>query len=249
MSATHVAVILLSLLSCLTTCLGVAVALALSESTRAIAAGIGFAVGLMVLIALVELLPEAVADTDPAIALATATLGAGLVWSAHLVIPHFHLFEETGMTDRVLGRSASLVALGMILHDVPEGFAMANAYIASPSLGVLVAVAIALHNLPEEFAIAVPAVASGSKRLLLGAALLSALAEPLGAIIGLAAVEIAPSLNARFLAFAAGAMLFVSIHELIPLARRYRHTGMFSVGMIVSVMVWGLLAQMTGRVC
>lgn len=95
------AVILLSLLSCLTTCLGVAVALALSESTRAIAAGIGFAVGLMVLIALVELLPEAVADTDPAIALATATLGAGLVWSAHLVIPHFHLFEETGMTALV----------------------------------------------------------------------------------------------------------------------------------------------------
>jgi ZIP family zinc transporter len=48
------------------------------------------------------------------------------------------------------------VALELILHDVPEGFVMAYAYVASPALGVLVALAIALHNLPEEFAMAVP---------------------------------------------------------------------------------------------
>jgi ZIP family zinc transporter len=228
--------------------LGVAVALALGESTRGIAGGIGFSVGLMVLIALVELLPEAMAVDGAVNALATATLGAGLVWSAHFVTPHFHLFEEAGMADRALGRSALLVALGMILHDVPEGFAMANAYVASPSLGVLVAVSIALHNLPEEFVIAVPAVASKSKSLLMGAALLSALAEPLGAIIGLAAVEIAPSMNARFLAFAAGAMLFVSVHELIPVARRYRHTSVFALGMIVSAIVWGLLTYTVGPI-
>jgi ZIP family zinc transporter len=244
----HAAVILLSLLSCVTTCLGVVVALALGESARAIAAGIGFSAGLMILIALVELLPQAMAGTHAADALATAALGAGAVWSVHLVTPHFHLFEEAGMADRVLRRSAMLVALGMVLHDVPEGFAMANAYIASPSLGVLVAVAIALHNLPEAFVIAVPAVASKSKPLLLGAALLSALAEPVGALIGLAAVHVAPAMNARFLALAAGAMLFVSVHELIPLARRYRHTGMFALGALTSALIWGLMAHVVGHV-
>ena len=71
---------------------------------------------------------------------------------------------------------------------------MANAYVAAPALGVLVAVAIALHNLPEEFAMAVPVMLLRSKRLLFGAAFLSALAEPLGAILGLVAVSIAPSL-------------------------------------------------------
>ena len=138
------------------------------------------------------------------------------------------------------------MALGLILHDVPEGFAMANAYIASPQLGVLVAVAIALHNVPEEFAMAVPAVVIRSRRFLYGAALLSALAEPLGAVIGLLAVGVAPALNAHFMAFAAGAMVFVSLHELVPMARRYRNKGMFVAGMAVSALVYALLGRITG---
>ena len=104
---------------------------------------------------------------------------------------------------------------------------------------------IALHNLPEEFAMAVPAMLLRSKRLLFGAALLSALAEPLGAILGLIAVGIAPSLNAHFMAFAAGAMLFVSIHELIPMARLYRHLGAFLGGTVLSALVYWLLAHLT----
>jgi ZIP family zinc transporter len=90
-----------------------------------------------------------------------------------------------------------------------------------------VALAIALHNLPKEFAMSVPAVVLKSKGFLFGAPLLSALAEPLGAVIGLVAVGLAPALNAHFMVFAAGAMLFVSIHELIPMARRYRRVGCF----------------------
>jgi hypothetical protein len=121
------------------------------------------------------------------------------------------------------------VVVALVLHDVPEGFAMANAYVVT-RLGILVALAMALHNLPEEFAMAVPAVTLRGRRFLFGAGLLSALAEPVGAIVGLAAMGVAPSLNAAFLAFAAGAMLFVSVHELIPMARRYRHTGLFLAG-------------------
>jgi len=84
-----------------------------------------------------------------------------------------------------------------------------------------------------------------SKASLLGAAILSALAEPLGAIIGLAAVGMAPSLNAHFLAFAAGAMLFVSIHELVPMAKRYRHLAFFFWGIVLSLLVYALLAAVT----
>jgi ZIP family zinc transporter len=200
----------------------------------------------MVLISTLELLPEAVSLADSGAALAAAILGAALIFAFHLAIPHVHLVEEHKGADLVARKSASLVAFGLILHDVPEGFAMANAYIASPAVGVVTAVAVALHNVPEEFAMALPAVTLRRSRFLFGVALLSALAEPLGAIAGLAAVEIVPSLHASFLAFAAGAMLFVSIHELIPMARRYRHGGMFAWGVLLSALVYWLLASMAG---
>ena len=245
MNTIYTAVILLSLLSCLTTFLGVVLALLLRENRRAIAAGMGFSVGIMVLISTVELIPEAIAAMGAGNTVTNVALGAALLWVAHLVIPHTHLFPETGLTNRVLIKAAYLVPLGLILHDVPEGFAMANAYVAAPALGVLVAVAIALHNLPEEFAMAVPVMLLRSKHLLFGAAFLSALAEPLGAILGLVAVSIAPSLNAHFMAFAAGAMLFVSIHELIPMARRYHHLGLFLGGTVLSALVYWLLARLT----
>jgi len=244
-NATHTAVILLSLLSALTTWVGVVLALKLRENARAIAAGIGFSVGIMILVSVLELIPEAVAAMGVGATLGSAGLGVALVWAAHFIVPHTHLVEEKGITDKTLIRSAYLVVFGLILHDVPEGFAMANAYVASPALGLLVALAIALHNLPEEFAMSVPAVMLKSKRFLFGAALLSALAEPLGAVIGLVAVGIAPALNAHFMAFAAGAMIFVSIHELLPMARRHRHIGLFVAGTVLSAAVYWLLARMT----
>lgn len=89
---------------------------------------------------------------------------------------------------------------------------------------------------------AVPLVMLRSKAYLFGAAVLSALAEPLGAVIGLAAVGVAPALNAHFLAFAAGAMLFVSVHELVPMAKRYRHPPAFVWGIVLSALVYALLA-------
>ncbi len=245
MSTVQVSVLLLASLSAFTTWIGVALAIRLGEDARIIAGGIGFAVGIMLLISLFELVPEAIGIVGAGSTLVSFALGAILVWSAHVVVPHRHLVEEAGMVDPRLLRTAYLVAFGLILHDVPEGFAMANAYIASPELGVLVAVAIALHNVPEEFAMAVPAVMIRSRRFLFGAALLSALAEPLGAAVGLVAVGIAPSLNADFMAFAAGAMTFVSIHELLPLAARYRLPAQFVAGMAASVLVYALLALLT----
>ena len=119
---------------------------------------------------------------------------------------------------------------------------MANAYIASASTGVLVALAIAMHNIPEEYAMALPIVTTKSRRFLYTAAFLSGLAEPLGAVIGLLAVHYNPSLNAIFMAFAAGAMIFVSIHELIPMARRYGQPAHFMLGLFSSLVVYLLLS-------
>ncbi|MFP4560606.1 MAG: ZIP family metal transporter [Thiohalorhabdus sp.] len=237
----YVAVLLLASLSILTTLGGVALALYAGGRDRAVALGIGFSAGIMLLVSLLELIPEAAWSAGVGVAGLSFILGVGIVAALHWVIPHTHLVEEKGIFRPDLLRTAYLVAFGLILHDVPEGFAMANSYLASPSLGVLVAAAIALHNLPEEFAMALPIVAARAPRFLFLAALLSGLAEPAGALAGLVAVHIYPGLNAAFMAFAAGAMVFVSVHELLPMARRYGHTLLFFTGAGVSALVYGLL--------
>jgi len=239
---TYIAVLLLAFLSVLTTLLGVALAIYIGKNERLVSTGIGFSAGIMLLISFLELMPEALGEAGISITSTAFILGMLIVAALHWIIPHTHLVEEKGAFHQTLLRTAYLVAFGLILHDVPEGFAMANSYIASPSLGVLVALAIAIHNIPEEFAMAVPIVMIKKRRFLYMAAFLSGLAEPLGAIVGLVAVHFHPALNPLFMAFAAGAMVFVSVHELLPMARRYHNTHLFILGAIISVFVYMLLA-------
>jgi ZIP family zinc transporter len=239
------AVLMLSLLSVVTTLLGVALALRAGRSDRAIAQGLGFSVGVMILVSMLELLPEATGRMGLVPALAIAALGMALVWGVRGLVPRVRRTAGEDAADAAQRRSAYLIVFGLLLHDVPEGFAMANSYVADPALGLLTGLAIALHNLPEEFAMAVPAAAVRRKRLLYGAAVLSALAEPAGAALGLVAVSVAPALNGFFLAFAAGAMLFVSVHELIPMARLYRHGAFFAAGSVLSMLAFALLGWIT----
>lgn len=246
-AATWIAVILLVLLSGITTLIGVGLALWLGNSAKGISTGMGFSAGIMILIATVELIPESASEAGLLRSLVTVAFGAAAVASLHVIIPHTHLIEEKGKLDSHLLQGAYLVAFGLILHDFPEGFAMANSYVASPSLGVLVALAIALHNIPEEFAMAAPAVALQRKRFLFTAALVSALAEPAGALLGLVAVRLDPGLNPHFMAFAAGAMVFVSLHELFPMARRYGRVHLFAVGAGLSVVAYALLVLAVPR--
>jgi ZIP family zinc transporter len=73
------------------------------------------------------------------------------------------------------------------------------------------------------------------------AAVLSGLAEPAGAILGLAAVHLNPALNPSFMAFAAGAMVMISFFELIPMARKYGKMQFFALGVSASVLVYLVL--------
>jgi len=163
---TYVAVLLLAFLSVFTTLLGTVLAIYVGNNKRAIVVGIGFSAGFMLLVSFFELVPEALDDAGMGFTLAAVVLGMLIVAALHWIIPHTHLVDEKGAFNQTLVRTAYLVAFGLILHDVPEGFAMANAYIASPSLGILVALAIVLHNIPEEFAMAVPLVMIRKRRLL-----------------------------------------------------------------------------------
>jgi ZIP family zinc transporter len=239
--STYVAVLILGVLSGLTTIIGVLLAIYIGNKVKWIAAGIGFSVGIMLLIALLELIPEALAATSSSKVIFATLLGVGLIGALDYVLPHTHLVKEKGLLHAQFLRAAHLVVIGLILHDFPEGFAMANAYIAAPATGVAVALAIALHNIPEEFAMAVPAVASQQRAFLWRAALISALAEPVGAALGLFAASIEQSMVPFFMAFAAGAMIYISLHELVPMARHFGKLHLFGTGILGSVLVYMLI--------
>ncbi len=241
----YTAVILLSLLSGLTTLIGVVPAIYFKKSDRGIAVGVGFSGGIMLLISFFELIPESMSEAGVLESLMATFLGVLLIAVLNFIVPHTHLVKEKGETDAHLLKTAYLVAFGLILHDFPEGFAMVNSYIVSPSLGLLIALAIAIHNIPEEFAMAVPLVlAKKSKRSLFKIAFLSGLAEPGGAVLGLFAVHFIPYLNPFFMSFAAGAMIFVSIHELLPMAVRYGKLSLFVFGIVLSVLVYLALTML-----
>ena len=237
LSNSYIAVFLLSFLSVITTLIGVWLALYFKNKDKGIAIGIGFSAGIMLLISFLELLPKAATASGLIIVLLVSILGVLFISSLNFIVPHIHYFKEKGELSWQL-KTAYLVAFGLILHDFPEGFAMANSYIYSPTLGILVAISIAVHNIPEEFAMAVPLVIAKKKKVLINLAILSALAEPVGAGLGLFACFLAPTLNPLFMAFAAGAMIFISIHELYPMAKKYRRLPYFTLGAGLSLLVY-----------
>ena len=241
-SSTYIAILGLALLSGMTTLIGVWLAYKIRNKFHLIVIGMGFSTGIMILISFFELFPEAIAEVGWVKSIIVGAVGFGFSALLNYFIPHTHLIKEKEGVNRPILTAAYLLAFGLILHDLPEGFAMANSYVSSYSLGIMVAITIALHNIPEEFAIAVPLIAAGkSKKSLFKIAIISGLAEPVGALIGLLAVNIFIGLNAYILAFSAGIMIYISLHELLPMAQKYRKPVFLVTGLLVSILVFLVL--------
>jgi len=237
-SDAYISIILLASLSFFSTIIGVGLAFYFKKSVNGIALGIGFSAGIMLLISFFELMPESIHELG--FSNTSLAVGSGIFFIAilNLFIPHTHLLKEENKNNKKMIKAAYLIVFGLILHDFPEGFAMATSYIYDPSLGLFLALAIAIHNIPEEFAMAVPLLLVNKKKLVIQAAVLSALAEPMGAVLGLLAVRLSSNLEPFFMAFAAGAMIFISLHELLPMAKKYKRTFLFSLGALSSIIIY-----------
>ena len=146
-------------------------------------------------------------------------------------------------------RSGVLIAVGITLHNSPEGFVMAAGYLFNPALGLIIAIAIILHNIPEDIATAIPLSEAGtkpSKTALI--TFLSGLAEPLGALIGAAVLStFAPRIVIGYsLVFAAGVMTYITADELIPVAHEYGFKHTVSVGLLLGIIFALLVDVMLG---
>jgi ZIP family zinc transporter len=147
--------------------------------------------------------------------------------------------QDVAMQSRLL-KTGLFVALGLGIHNFPEGMASFATALSDPQLGIAIAIAIAFHNIPEGLAVSAPVyAATGSRSKAFWWSFLSGVAEPVGAL--LAALVLMPFLNEAILGVllsaVAGIMVFISIDELLPLSRAYGEEHLSIVGIFVGMVV------------
>jgi len=147
---------------------------------------------------------------------------------------HGRLGATTYPVNRSLMKTGLLLAVGITLHNLPEGIAVGAGYLTNPQFGLFIAIAIMLHNIPEGLATALPLTKAGMhRRQALLVAFLSGLAEPIGALVAALFLVNFSGLVPGALAFAGGVMTFITLDELIPTAREFGHEHYTAIGIIL----------------
>lgn len=167
--------------------------------------------------------------------------------------PHFgrHRFgrlrRQNEVLDPKLVNTGLLLAVGITLHNLPEGIAVGAGYLHNPQFGLFIAVAILLHNIPEGIATALPLCKGGVCRWdAFKVAFASGLAEPVGALLASLFLVSFQQLVPAALAFAGGVMVFITLDELIPTAREFGHEHYTAIGIIIGSLFVFVLSGIFG---
>jgi ZIP family zinc transporter len=127
-----------------------------------------------------------------------------------------------------------LIAVGVALHNIPEGMAVGTGFAHMPKFGLLLAIAIGLHNVPEGIATTMFIRCGGKRRRdCLKITFLSGIVEPIGAIAAFLFLKQFMFLIPVSLAFAGGVMVFITLDEIIPMAREHGRAHLTSIGIIL----------------
>lgn len=206
-------------LTTLATGLGAIPVFLLGSRAAALQPGLlGLAAGVMTLASAVGLIAPALDDGSGAEVGAGLILGIGFFLAARAELGHARRARALSRQDR----TAVLVFGVLLVHSLPEGFAIGTAYASETAgLGAFVVAAIALQNIPEGTSVAIPMAAAGhSPARQFWAAVATSSPQPLGAAIAYVLVEEISALLPVSFAFAAGAMLALVTAEILPEAVR-----------------------------
>ena len=216
----------------------------------------GFAAGVMVAASIWSLLIPAIEQSEDMGKLSFLPAFIGF-WSGVLflllldrLIPHLHVGSEQAEGPKSkLGRT-TMMMLAVTLHNIPEGMAVGVVYAGflsgntqiTAASALVLSLGIAIQNFPEGAIISMPLQAEGVRkgRAFLGG-VLSGVVEPIGAVLTLLAAQFVIPALPYLLSFAAGAMLYVVVEELIPEMSQGRHSNLgtvfFAVGFSVMMVL------------
>jgi len=206
---------------------------------------LGLSSGVMLYVSFVELLGTAIHSIGALKANIAFFSGIFLFMLVDFLIPHQYIEERVRMKtqDKKLMASGIFIALGIAIHNFPEGLAVFMSSMVNIKLGIVLAIAIALHNIPEGIAVAMPIYyATKSRRKAFWYSFLSGFAEPAGAVVGM--FILMPFLNQTALsfslAFVGGIMTFISFDELLPLSCQQEGYHIAILGVITGMLVMAL---------
>ncbi|HET8761774.1 MAG TPA: ZIP family metal transporter [Gemmatimonadales bacterium] len=169
---------------------------------------VAFGAGFMVSAVVLAMLPEALNRPGAPVYVLAGFLAVHL--AQHVLIPHFHFGEETHRISAAAGVSA---LVGLSLHTLFDGVAIASGFLVSPELGVLLFLAVFLHKLPEGVTMASVMLAGGQGA---GRALGAAGMLGLATIVGVAVTQVLTPLADHGLSLSAGVTLYVAASNLVP---------------------------------
>ncbi len=241
--------LLLTTLAGLSTTIGSLISIIYREpGPKYMAFTLGFSAGVMVLVSFVELLQSGIDSIGFGMAHIAFFTGMGVMFLIDILVPHAYILESTETGDKhsdKIKKASFFVALGVAIHNFPEGMATLAAALKDVNVGIALAVAIAIHNIPEGIAVAVPIYAATKDA---GKAFrwsfLSGMSEPVGALI--AVLVLMPILTEAVLGWmlclVAGFMTFIAFDELMPVANSYEeeHIGILGVAAGMAIMALSL---------
>lgn len=188
---------------------------------RFISSILEFSAGLMTSVVCFKLIPEAFNYGGISLTLFGVFLGVLTI----LLVEEFlgrAEFLKTKSRNSGLLRAGIVMAVGIALHNFPEGFAVGSGFEASVSLGMIITAVIVIHDIPEGVAMAVPMKAGGfSSKKAFFITVLSGVPMGLGALLGAIIGGISQKFIGACLGFAAGAMLYVVYGELMVESKNY----------------------------
>jgi len=219
---------------------------------------LGFAAGVMIAASYWSLLAPSIEMSEvgnlpvwvpPAVGF---LIGAGFLRGIDKVLPHLHLGfpDEEAEGIKTSWRRSTLLVLAITMHNIPEGLAVGVAFgavaaglpAATLPAAIALAIGIGIQNFPEGLAVSMPLRREGmSRRRSFWYGQLSGLVEPVAGVIGAAAVILAQPILPYALAFAAGAMIFVVVEELVPESQRGGNTDLATMGAIIGFVVMMML--------
>ncbi len=212
----------------------------IEKSSLILDVGMAFSSGIMTVASFTSLLLPAIELSGIMEPLLGFLVGAMSIYTLNRLIPHEHFirgYEGPQWGIRKL-KAAWLVALAIIIHNLPEGMAIGASTALDPREGGIVGIAIGIQDFPEGLAVALPvAIATGNRLLAVLVGAISGASEILTSLLavigGVYSVDLLPFL----LGFGAGAMMYVVSHEALPESHRTGHEENATIGFFLGFIV------------